>query len=91
MNNPCLPANGYRSDAVFYPQKEHRGITFVELPIETFDALTPAAIKFIFQDSHYKDVVPGQAFAIMEGPHQVGEGKVIAIEHEELMEKGTEL
>lgn len=86
-----MPEKGYRPDAVFYHRKEHWGITFVELPIETFDAATPAAIKFTFQDSHYKDVVPGQAFAIMEGPHQVGEGKVIAIEHEDLMVKETEL
>lgn len=67
-----LPADGYRPDAVFNGLNEYRGITFTELPIEGFDAPTPAAIKFSFQDAHYQEVVPGQVFKIMEGLHQVG-------------------
>ena len=75
-----LPADGYRPDAVFNGLNEYRGITFTELPIEGFDAPTPAAIKFSFQDAHYQEVVPGQVFKIMEGLHQVGEGRIISIE-----------
>jgi hypothetical protein len=75
-----LPADGYRPDAVFNGLNEYRGITFTELPIEEFDAPTPAAIKFSFQDAHYQEVVPGQVFKIMEGLHQVGEGRIISIE-----------
>lgn len=75
-----LPANGYRSDAIFNELKEYWGITFMNLPIEKFDVPTLAAIKFSFQDSHYQEVVPGQVFMIMEGPNQVGEGKIISIE-----------
>ena len=75
-----LPADGYRPDAVFSGLNEYRGITFTELPIEGFDAPTPAAIKFSFQDAHYQEVVPGQVFKIMEGLHQVGEGRIISIE-----------
>ncbi|MCM1058103.1 MAG: hypothetical protein NC517_10915 [Firmicutes bacterium] len=75
-----LPTNGYRPDAVFDGRKDYWGITFVELPVEEFDAPVPAIIKFTFQNTHYQDVMQGQSFAIMEGSHQVGEGKIISIE-----------
>ena len=78
-----LPQNGYRPDAIFNETKAYWGITFIELPIEKFDVPTPAAIKFSFQD-HFEEVIPGQPFAIMEGNHQVGEGKIISIEKEEV-------
>ncbi|MFR9231740.1 MAG: hypothetical protein ACLVLH_01555 [Eisenbergiella massiliensis] len=74
-----LPADGYRPDAVFSGLNEYRGITFTELPIEGFDA-RPCRYKFSFQDAHYQEVVPGQVFKIMEGLHQVGEGRIISIE-----------
>ena len=76
----CLPTNGYLPDAIFNEMKDYWGITFVELPADKFDDPVPAIIKFTFQDSHYQDVVQGQSFAIMEGPNQVGEGKIISIE-----------
>ncbi|MDE7299255.1 MAG: hypothetical protein K2N94_10575 [Lachnospiraceae bacterium] len=75
-----LPVSGYRPDAVFHGNQDYWGITFTDLPIEKFDAPTPAAIKFSFQERHYQEVVPGQSFAIMEGARQVGEGKIISIE-----------
>ena len=75
-----LPRNGYRSDAIFNESRDYWGITFTELPIEKFDISTPAIIKFSFQDCHYEDVIPGQSFSIMEGSHQVGEGKILSIE-----------
>lgn len=75
-----LPTNGYCPDAIFNEAKDYWSITFTELPIEKFDVPTPAAIKFSFQDCHYQEVVPGQEFIIMEGPHQVGKGKIISIE-----------
>ena len=76
-----LPTNGYRPDAVFNDTGDYWGITFINLPIDKFDVPTPADIKFSFQDCHYQEVVPGQSFAIMEGAHQVGEGKIISIEN----------
>ena len=75
-----LPTNGYRPDAIFNETKDYWGITFVELLAEKFDVPAPAIIKFSLQNSHYQDVVQGQSFAIMEGPNQVGEGKIISIE-----------
>ncbi len=75
-----LPTDGYRPDAIFNETKDYWGITFIELPIEKFDVPTAAAIKFSFQEVHYQEVTPGQLFAIMEGPYQVGEGKIISIE-----------
>ena len=77
-----LPTNGYRPDAIFHKRDDCWGITFIELPIEKFDAVTPATIKFSFQDCHYQDVMHGQSFTIMEGSHQVEEGKIISIENE---------
>lgn len=79
-----LPQSGYCLDAIFNEAKEYWGINFVELPIEKFDTPTPAIIKFIFQDCHYGEVGPGQSFVIMEGGHQIGEGKIISIEKQEL-------
>lgn len=75
-----LPTNGYRPDAIFNDTRDYWGITFVELSAEEFDVPVPAIIQFTFQNSHYQDVVQGQSFAIMEGPNQIGEGKVISIE-----------
>ncbi len=75
-----LPTNGYRPDAVFNDTGDYWGITFINLPFDKFDVPTPADIKFSFQDCHYKEVVPGQSFTIMEGANQVGEGKIISIE-----------
>ena len=82
LKRKYLPKNGYRPDAIFNETKEYWGITFVELPAEKFDVPVPAIIKFTFQNSHYQDVMQGQSFAIMEGPDQVGEGKIISIEIE---------
>lgn len=75
-----LPANGYRSDAIFNENQDYWGITFINLPIEKFDVATPAIIKFSFQDCHYQEVAQNQSFAIMEGSRQVGKGKIISIE-----------
>lgn len=75
-----LPVNGYRPDAIFNGSDDYWGITFTDLPIKGFDVPTPATIRFSFQESHYQEVVPGQSFRIMEGPHQVGEGTIISIE-----------
>lgn len=75
---------GYRPDAIFNQSGEYWGITFIELPIERFDSPTPAILKFTFQESHYDEISVGQPFAIMEGSHQIGEGKIIAIEKTEL-------
>ena len=76
-----LPTNGYRPDAIFNKFKDYWGITFVNLPIEKFDDPTPATIIFTFEECHYQEIVPGQSFTIMEGSHQVGEGKIISIEN----------
>ena len=75
-----LPEKGYHPDAVFNENSDYWGITFVELQIEKFDAPAPAVIIFTFQEYHYQEVKEGQSFKIMEGPHQVGEGKIISIE-----------
>lgn len=75
-----LPGDGYRPDAIFNESKEYWGITFSDLPSEKFDVPTPAMIQFTFQPSHYQEVAPGQSFHIMEGPRQVGEGKILSIE-----------
>lgn len=80
----CLPTNGYRPDAVFNRAKDYWGITFLELAVEKFDVPAPAIIKFTFQNSHYQEVMRGQSFAIMEGGKQVGEGKIISIEKDEV-------
>lgn len=76
-----LPAGGYRPDAVFSGSGEYWGISFLEPPVEEFDTPTPAVIQFTFQERHYGEVTPGQSFAIMEGPHKVGEGMVISVEN----------
>lgn len=75
-----LPTNGYRPDAIFNAYKNYWGITFIECPIENFDIPTPATMKFSFNNYHYHEVVVGQSFQIMEGPYQVGDGKIISIE-----------
>lgn len=77
-----LPSPGYRPDAIFDRAGEYWGITFLDLPAEKFDAPTPAVIRFTFQERHYEEVAPGQTFAIMEGPHEMGEGTVISVEAE---------
>lgn len=77
-----LPKEGYRPDVIFNPSGEYWGITFIELSVEKFDSPTPAILKFTFQECHYNEIRAGQPFAIMEGSHQVGEGKIIAIEKE---------
>ena len=69
-----LPKTGYRPDAIFNKLGDYWGITFTELQVDKFD--NP---KFTFQDCHYKEVCLGQKFSIMEGSHQVGEGKIISI------------
>jgi hypothetical protein len=73
-----LPSNGYRPDAVFAGQNDYWGITFIDLPINEFDVPTPAKIAFTFQDRHYDEINPNQLFKIMEGPLQVGEGKILS-------------
>ena len=74
-----LPKTGYRPDAIFNKLGDYWGITFTELQVDKFDNPTLAIIKFTFQDCHYKEVCLGQKFSIMEGSHQVGEGKIISI------------
>lgn len=74
-----LPANGYRPDAIFSGSEDYWGITFIDLNANQFDTPIPAIIEFTFQDNHYQEIVQGQSFKIMEGPHQVGEGKVLSI------------
>lgn len=78
-----FPTNGYRSDAIFNKSNDYWGITFIDLPIEKFNAPTLTIIKFSFQDCHYQEVMAGQSFLIMEVPHQVGEGQIISIEKNE--------
>lgn len=75
----CLPANGYRPDAIFNEHQDHWGITFTELTAKQFNIPILATIEFTFQDRHYQEIAPDQTFRIMEGPHQVGEGKVLFI------------
>lgn len=75
-----LPQTGYRPDAVFNKSGDYWGITFIELNADRFDVPTPAIIKFSFQDCHCKQVHIGQKFLIMEGSHQVGEGKIISVD-----------
>ena len=75
-----LPVAGYRPDATFNANKDYWGITFIDLPISSFDTPTPACIQFTFQECHYNEVKPEQIFQIMEGACQVGEGKIICIE-----------
>ena len=77
-----LPANGYRPDAIFDKFDDYWGITFVDLPIEKFDDPTSATIIFTFEEWYYQEVIPGQSFTIMEGPHQVGEGRIISMQNQ---------
>lgn len=75
-----FPKNGYRPDAIFSGLEDYWGITFIDLKGDQFDTPIFATIEFTFQDNHYQEIVPGQSFKIMEGPHQVGEGKVLCIQ-----------
>ena len=72
------------ADVIFYSGQRKNlpgeGYTFTALPVEKFDDWTPGEIQFSFQECHYQEILPGQSFSIMEGPYQVGEGKVISIE-----------
>ena len=77
-----LPSHGYRPDAVFQGENDYLGITFTDLPVGEFDTPTLAIMKFTFQKSHYDEVTPNQAFRIMEGAHQVGEGRILSLEKE---------
>ena len=56
------------------------GINFINLPVKEFDVPVLAILRFSFQECHYKEVVPGQSFDIMEGADKVGEGKITSIE-----------
>lgn len=75
-----LPDSGYRPDAKFNGREEYWGISFVELTVRYFDTPTQAILIFSFDDRHYQEVKEGQHFQIMEGPRQVGEGKILSIE-----------
>lgn len=75
-----LPLNGYRPHAVFDIRKEYWGIKFIELSVIGFDIPTQCFIQFTFQDSLYDEIELNQTFRIMEGPHCVGEGRVLSIE-----------
>lgn len=74
-----LPVNGYRPDAIFNGFEDYWGITFIDLKAKQFNTPILATIQFTFQDNHYQEIVSGQTFKIMEGSHQVGEGKVFSI------------
>ena len=74
-----LPKTGYCPDAIFNKLGDYWGITFTELQVDKFDNPTLSIIIFTFLDCHYKEVCLGQKFSIMEGSHQVGEGKIISI------------
>ena len=75
-----IPVNGYRPDAVFSGSEDYWGITFIDMSTGEFDTPICAAIEFTFQESHYKEIYTGQTFMIMEGPTQVGEGKIVSFE-----------
>ena len=75
-----FPKHGYRPDAIFSGSEDYWGITFIDLESNRFNTPIFATIEFTFQDSHYQEIVLGQSFKIMEGSHQVGEGKVLSIE-----------
>lgn len=75
-----LPTDGYRPDAIFTESGDYWGVTFLALPTEQFDVPTQAFLKFSFEDGHCQEVASGQSFKIMEGPCQVGKGKIISIE-----------
>lgn len=75
-----LPRNGYRPDAVFGGHDEYWGITFFDLAVEHFNTWLLASMKFTFQECHYNEVFVNQTFRIMEGPRQVGEGRILSIE-----------
>lgn len=74
-----LPLNGYRPDIVIEKKAEYWGVTFVELKISEFNKWMAAKMKFTFWDCHYKEIKVGQLFSVMEGPHKVAEGKIIAL------------
>ena len=76
-----FPQNGYRPDVIFSGSEDYWGITFIDFESNCFNTPILATIEFTFQDSHYQEIVPGQSFKIMEGSHQVGEGKVLFIEN----------
>ena len=80
-----LPVSGYRPDAVFDGFQEYWGIVFVELKATQFDTPSRATIAFTFSDSHYLDAAPHQGFRIMEGAREVGCGKVLSIETQNLL------
>lgn len=76
----CLPGKGYRPDAIFNGFQDYWGITFTDLTAKQFNIPVLAAIEFTYQERHYQEIVPDQSFRIMEGPRQVGEGKVLFVE-----------
>jgi len=79
-----LPQKGYRPDIVVdNKQTEYWGISFTELDISDFDTPTYAKAKFTFQESHYNEIHIDQKFRIMEGPREVGNGKILSIIQEE--------
>ena len=76
-----VPLKGYRPDIVVdNGHEEYWGITFTEFEAHDFDIWVHAEAKFTFQEAHYSEVHVGQSFRIMEGPHEVGEGKILKIE-----------
>lgn len=78
-----MPSSGYRPDAIFNNSNEYWGIVFTNLLLAKFDESTLATIQFSFKPSHYYELTQGQTFQIMESPHQVGEGTIIAIDNNE--------
>ncbi len=76
-----LPKAGYQPDAVFegYQPKDAWRIIFEDLSVSRFDKRVSAEMKFAPQNNFYHKLEEGQAFKIMEGPLQVGEGKVLRI------------
>ena len=75
-----LPRTGYRPDAVFDKSGDYWGVIFTEMQVDKFDVPALAIMKFTFDDCHYREVCVGQKFSIMEGGHQVGEGKIILMD-----------
>ena len=59
---------------------DYWGVIFTEMQVDKFDVPALAIMKFTFDDCHYREVCVGQKFSIMEGGHQVGEGKIILMD-----------
>lgn len=74
-----MPVTGYRPHIIMEDDKEYLGIRFFDIEKRELGQRGVAMIECMYEEQgvNYSKIIAGKSFKVMEGPHVVGEGRVL--------------